>query len=85
MFSGLPEFDINDLTGFNNSGDLALDGFNWENPSKVAGPSQPYTGADVQGDLNNYPEFPSPRNAPTSLYPARGTIANDEGKSCCIS
>jgi len=88
MFTGgLPGFNINDLTAFDNNNyddKFSFDGFDWEILSNVAGPSQPYTGVDVQGDLNAYPEFPSPSSAPTSLYPAQGAIPN-EGKLCCTS
>ena len=81
--SGLPGLDIDGLIGFNNNSycgnNFDFDGFNWEN---TVGPSQPYTGVEVQGDLNNYPEFPSPSSAPTSLYPARGY---NEGKLCRAS
>lgn len=84
MFSNnFLEFDINDFTGSNNNGycddNLGLDGFNWSG----AGPSQPYFGVDVQGDLNDYPNFPTPSTAPTSLYPTNETFSN-EGKSCCV-
>ena len=84
--SGIPGFNINDFTIFNNNNydDIfGFDGFDWENPSSAAGPSQPYTGVDVQGDLKNYPEFPSPSSAPTSLCPAQRAIAN-EGKSLYV-
>lgn len=88
MFTSGPGFNINDLTLFNNNNyydDIfGFDGLDWENPSSVAGPSQPYTGVDVQGDLNNYPEFPSPSSAPTTLCPAQGVNLN-EGKLCYTS
>ena len=88
MFTGgLPGFNINDITAFDNKNyddKFSFDGFDWEILSNVAGPSQPYTGVDVQGDLNAYPEFPSPSSAPTSLYPAQGAIPS-EGKLCCTS
>ena len=85
MFTSvLPGLDIDGLTGFSNNsycGDnFDFGEFNWEN---TAGPSQPYTGVEVYGDLNNYPEFPSPSSAPTSLYPAE--LVNNEGKLCCTS
>ena len=89
MFSnGFPEFDINDLTTFEDNSycgyDFGFDGFNWENPLSVAGPSQPYTGAEVRGDLTAYPNFPSPSSAPTSLSPTYGVLPN-EGKLCYTS
>ena len=77
-------FDINDLiwsnndTGYDTSFDL--NSLNWN----VAGPSQPYTGADVHGNLNSYPDFFAPSTTPTSLYPGYGSFSN-EGKSCCGS
>jgi hypothetical protein len=87
MFTGgLPGFDINDLTGFKNNShdDFGFDGFDWEILSNTAGPSQPYTGVDIQGDLSKYPDFLSPSSAPTSLYPAQGVVQN-EGKLCRTS
>jgi len=90
MFSnGFPEYNINDLTAFeynSHSGyDFGFDGFYWENPSNFAGPSQqPYTGAEVRGDLNVYPDFPSPSSAPISLSPTHGVFPN-EGELCCTS
>ena len=86
-FSGFPEFNTDELTGFDNnsySGDSsAFCEFNW-GLSNVAGSSQHYTGADIRGDLNNYPDFPSPLSAPTSLYPTHGEFSN-EGKLDCTS
>ena len=79
-FSGFPEFNIGDLTGFDN---LGFDRSNWD-LSDVAGPSQHYSGADVQGGLNGYQDFPSPLSAPTSLYPTHGEFPN-EGKLDCTS
>ena len=83
--SGLPGLDIDGLTGFNNNNycgnNLSFDGSFWEN---TAGPSQPYTGVEVQGDLSNYPAFPSPSSAPTTLYPARGLVGT-RGKLCRAS
>jgi len=75
-------FDINDFAGFDNSycdDNLGFSGLNWEG----AGPSQPRSGVDVQGDPDSYPDFPSPFTAPTSLYPAAG-VSTNEGKLCCI-
>lgn len=87
FFSGFPEFNIDDLTGVDNNsycGDgFGFDQDNWY-PSNVAGPSQPYTGAGVWGDLDNYPDFPTPSTAPISLSPTHGVSLN-EGKSCCAS
>ena len=86
-YSGFPEFNIDDLTGFDNnthgSDDFDFGGFNWD-LSKVAGPSNPYMGADVWGDLNDYPDFPSPSTAPTSLYPTH-RASPEEGKLYCMS
>jgi len=83
FFSGFPEFNIDDLTGLGNNnyceGNLDFDGSDWY-LSNVAGPSQPYVGVDVQGDLNNYPDFATPLTAPTSLDPTHGIFSN-EGKS----
>ena len=81
------EFNIDELTSFinNNTGgdNLGFDEFNWDS-SNVAGQSQPdYTGVGVWGDLNNYPDFPSPTSAPTSLYPTHGVFPS-EGKASCI-
>jgi hypothetical protein len=87
LFSGFPEFNIDDITGFNNNsycGDsFHFDGINWD-LSNDAGPSQPYMGVDVQGDLNNYPDFHTPATAPVSLYPTNEVFPN-EGKLCCTS
>ena len=74
-------FDFSDLAGLNDfthyDGNFNFDGFDWN----AAGPSQPYTGVEVQGNVNSYPEFLTPFTAPTSLYPDCG-IFTDEGKSC---
>ena len=74
-------FDINDLIGLNTNtyfdNNFGLDGLNWN----VAGPSQPYTGADVYGDLNSFPDLFAPSTVPTSSYPDHGAFLN-EGKSC---
>ena len=78
-----PPFDINDFAEFDNNNcddKSGIDGLNWEG----AGPSQPYLGGGVQGDLGPYPSFPSPLTAPTSLYPTHG-VFTDEGKLCCVS
>ena len=81
-FNGFEEFNIEDFTGLDNNnfcGDsFGFEEFNW-NASNVAGQSQPYMGADVWGESNNYPDFPTPTSAPTSLYPADGVLP-DEGK-----
>jgi hypothetical protein len=65
-------FDINDLTELNNNSycddNLGFDGLNWDG----AGPSQPYSGVGVQGDLDDYPNSPTPSTAPTSFYPTYG-------------
>ena len=80
----LPEFYYDDIAWLNNNNvygdDLGFDESSWD-PSKVAGPSQPYTGFEVLGDFNNYPDFPSPSTAPTSLYPTHRAFP-DEGESC---
>ena len=74
-------FDINDLIGLNTNtyfdNNFDFDGLNWN----VAGPSQPYMGADVYGDLNSFPDFFAPLAVPTSSYPDNGAFLN-EGKSC---
>ena len=84
-FSGFPEFNIDDLTMMHSNnfyGDNSVfNEFDWN--SLDAGISQPYMGVDVQGDLNSYPEFPSPNSAPTSLYPTHG-VSTNEGKSSYI-
>lgn len=79
--SGFTGFDINNLPGLHNDGycdDFGFNGPDWN----VAGPSQPYTGVDVRGDLINYPAFPSPSTVPISLYPSHGAWPN-EGKLRC--
>jgi len=80
-FDAFPEFNYDDLTWFENNSiygdDLGFSGLSWDQ-SNVAGPSQPYTGVGVFGDFN-YPDFPSPSTAPTSLYPTQG-VPPDEGK-----
>lgn len=84
--SGFPEFDINDLNAFHNNNPYGnhpiFDEFDW-NLLNDAGTSQPYTGADFQGDLNNYPAFLTPTTAPTSLHPNHEMSFN-EGKSSHI-
>ena len=88
MFSnGFPDFNTNDLTALDDNSYCSynfFDEFNWEDPSNVAGPSQPYTGAEIRGDLNAYPDFLSPSSAPTSLDPTHGALF-DEGKLYCSS
>jgi len=83
--SAFPEFNIDDLTGFDTSyfygNDAGYDGLDWDQ-SSVTGLSQPYMGVDVFGDVNNYPDFPSPSTAPTSLYQTNGELP-EEGKSHC--
>jgi hypothetical protein len=83
-FSGIPEFNFEDLTFPNNNSyygaNFGFDELNYLDPSKVAGPSEPYMGADVLGELKNYPDFPPPSAAPISLNPAYGVYPN-EGKS----
>lgn len=79
--SGLPEFDLNDLARLNS--DSCYNDFFDELSWNAADPSQPYTGAVVQGELNNYPDFlASPSTAPISLHPTHGDSLN-EGKLCC--
>ena len=85
MFPGeYPSFDINDLIWPNNDSgcdaNFDFNGLDWN----AAGPSQPYTGADVYGDLNSYPDFFATSTTPTSLYPGYEAFSN-EGKSCCRS
>ncbi|KAF9644274.1 hypothetical protein BDM02DRAFT_996185 [Thelephora ganbajun] len=82
--SGFTEFNIDYLAGFSNDsyrGDgLDFNEPNWDLPN-FAGPSQPYTGVDVQGDLNNYPDFLTPSTAPISLYPANEVYPDEEYQS----
>ena len=79
-----PGLNINDLTGLNNNSycddNLGFYGLNWNG----AGPSQPYLGVDVQGNLDNYPKFSTPSTTPTFSYPTHGVFP-DEGKLSCIS
>ena len=83
MFSNeFLDFDINDIIEWNanaySDGNFDLNGLNWN----VAGPSQPYTGADVYGDLNSYPDFFAPPAVPTSsCLDPNGAFLNG-GKSC---
>ena len=77
--SGFPEFDVNELTASHNDNSYYNDSiFDW-NLLNSAGPSQPYMGADVQGDLNDYPQFLTPATAPISLHPTH-EVSLDEGK-----
>ena len=85
MFSSsIPQFDF---TIWNNNycgEDFDLDGFDYMNPSGVAGPSQIYTGTDVLGDLDSYPDFLdflSPSTTPSCLDQLNA-LYPDEGKSC---
>ena len=86
-FNTFPELNYDDLTWFKDNS-IYGDDFDFYGPgcdqSSVAGPSQPYTGVDVFGDYNNYPEFPSPSAAPISLKSTYGMLP-DEGKSYRIS
>jgi len=87
VFSEFPEFDLDDLTEFNDNNfcddNFGFDGFNWDS-SNVAGQSQPYTGVDVRGDLNNYPDFLTPTTAPISLYPTQEVLP-EGGELYCAS
>ena len=77
-------FDFSGLAGSNDhthyDGNFNFDGLGWN----VAGPSQPYTGVEIQGNVNSYPDFLTPFTAPISLYPDCG-VFTDEGKLCCAS
>jgi hypothetical protein len=74
-------FDVSDLADFSRyDGNFNFDGLDWN----AAGPSQPYTGVEVQGNINSYPETLTPFTAPISLYPD-GAVFPDEGKSCCAA
>jgi len=79
--SGISDFNIDDLFNYDYcTGNFGFDGSGYSvDPSQVAGPSQPYTGAEVSGNLHEYSDFPSPFTAPTSLYPVHQTYTN-EGK-----
>ena len=81
-FNTFPEFNFDDLAWFQNNsiyGDvLDFNGPSWDQMN-VAGPSQPYTGVDVLGDFNNYPDFPGPSTTQIPLDPAYGFLP-DEGK-----
>ena len=85
--SGIPGFNFDDLTDVDDNnhyeGHFGFDNIGYLDPSNFAGPSLPYAGVDILGDLNDYPDFPSAFAAPTSLYPANGACLN-EGKSRCI-
>ena len=82
----MSQSNANDFTSFNNNnycgGNFDFSGFDYLDSSNVAGPSQTYTGADVLGDFNSYPDYFDPSTAPTSilddLYP-------QEGKRCPTS
>ena len=50
-------------------------------PSNVDGPSHPYTGAEVLGGQNDFPDLDDPTTAPTTLYPTN-QMSLQEGKSC---
>ena len=82
-YNTFPEFNLDDLTGLDDNylygKEFGFEGLDWDQ-SGIAGPSQPYAGVDVSGDLNNYPDFPSPSTAPTSLFPTH-EVPLDEGKS----
>ena len=81
-FNTFPELNYDDITWPDNNSiygdDFGFNGPTWDQ-SNAAGLDQPYTGADVFGDYNNYPEFPSPSAAPVSLYPTYGVLP-EEGK-----
>lgn len=87
-FNGIPEFNIDDLTIFNfddndtYSADY-LDGFDYPNQSSLAGPSQPYPGVDVLGNLSEYPNFPSESAATLPLNLMHDTYSNG-GKLPCV-
>ena len=84
--SGVPQFDMDNFPTINSNVnyfgvDFDFDGFDYLDPSKVAGPSRTYTGAYVLGDLNSYPDYFTPSAAPAPYDPTYGLYPN-EGKSC---
>ena len=86
--SKIPQLNIDDLTTFNNNsycgGSFGFDEFNYLDPSHVAGPSQKYTGVDVLGNFNDFPDFPTTLTTQVSLDSARG-LCPYEGKLCRAS
>jgi len=80
-FNTFQELNYDDLTWSKDSGvygeDFGFNGPSWDQ-SNVAGPSQPYTGVDIFGDFDDYPDFPSPSTVPAS-YPTNG-VNLDEGE-----
>jgi hypothetical protein len=73
--SGMPQYDLEDLNFFgkNICGGFSFDNFNYLEPSNLAG--QTYTGVEVMGDLNNYPEYHPPSPAQVSIDPRRRQIS----------
>ena len=76
---------MDNLTTINSSVDYCgvdfdFDGFNYLDPSEVAGPSQTNAGANDLGDLNSYPDYFTPSAAPAPYEPTYGFYPN-EGKS----
>lgn len=49
--------------------------------SPTGGPGQPYTGVEVLGGLNGFPDLDDPTTAPTTLCPAN-QVSLGEGKPC---
>jgi len=79
-YSGMSQFNMDNSATLND--DFGFDGFDYLDPSKVAGPSwQLYSGTEVLGDFNNYPDPLTPSTAPISLNPAGG-LNHNWGKSC---
>ena len=83
FYNGIPQSYLEDITTFDNDNygeNFGFSGFSYLDPSNVAGPSQIYTGAEVMGNWNSYPDFPTPSSVPTSLDPPNGLDLH-EGKS----
>ena len=87
MFSdGMSQLNTDDFTIFNNNsycgGSFDFSGFDYLDPSNIAGPSQAYTGVDVLGDFNSYPDYSDPSITPTSLV---DKLYPQDGKWYCTS
>ena len=67
----MSQSNANDPTIFGDNdhwgGSFDFSGFDYLDPSNVAGPSRVYTGADVLGDFDSYPDYLTRSTGPISI------------------
>ena len=83
FYNGIPQSYLEDITNFDNGTygqNFGFSRFSYLDPLNIAGPSQIYAGAEVMGNWNSYPDFPTQSSASTSLDPLN-ELDPREGKS----